>query len=55
MKVLLTGADGFLGTNITHELLNRNYTVRAFIQPGRPAGLLENMTIEKITGDILNK
>jgi dihydroflavonol-4-reductase len=54
MKVILTGADGFLGTNITHELLNRNYTVRAFIQPGRPAGLLENMTIEKITGDILN-
>lgn len=54
MKILLTGADGFLGTNITRELLGRGYQVRAFIQPGRPAELLDDLDIEKVEGDILH-
>ena len=54
MKILLTGADGFLGTNITHELIERGYKVRAFIQPGRSTELLDDLDIEKIIGDILN-
>lgn len=54
MKILLTGADGFLGTNITHELINRGYQVRVFCQPGRPTELLDVLDIEKINGDILN-
>jgi dihydroflavonol-4-reductase len=54
MKILLTGADGFLGTNITYELLNRGYEVRALIQPGRPTQLLDGLNIERISADILN-
>ena len=54
MKILLTGADGFLGTNITRELLGKGYQVRAFIQPGRPTELLDELDIEKMPGDILN-
>lgn len=30
-RVLLTGADGFLGTNITRKLIERGYEVLAFV------------------------
>jgi len=31
MKVLVTGADGFIGSHLTEELVNRGYKVRAFV------------------------
>lgn len=30
-KVLVTGADGFIGSHLTEELVNRGYIVRAFV------------------------
>jgi|WetSurMetagenome_2_1015567.scaffolds.fasta_scaffold72892_4 dihydroflavonol-4-reductase len=33
MKVLVTGANGFLGSNVIRELNRRQYTVRAMIRP----------------------
>ncbi len=54
MKILLTGADGFLGTNITIELLNRGYQVRALIEPNRNSQIIDNLNVEKISGNILN-
>jgi dihydroflavonol-4-reductase len=52
--VLVTGADGMLGSNIVRELLLRNYKVRAFIQPGRSANTLDGLDIEFVAGDVLN-
>ncbi|MBL0049349.1 MAG: NAD-dependent epimerase/dehydratase family protein [Bacteroidetes bacterium] len=54
MKVLLTGADGFLGSNITRELLLQGYEVRAFHTPNRQTITLENLPIERYEGDLLN-
>ena len=34
MKCLVTGATGFLGTNIVHELVKNGWQVRAFGLPG---------------------
>ena len=34
MEILVTGADGLLGSNLVRELLNRNYKVTALIQRG---------------------
>ncbi len=53
MKVLVTGADGFLGNNIVRELLDRKLEVRAFIQKNSPVKTLDELPIEKIYGDIL--
>ena len=31
-KVLVTGADGFIGSHLTEELVKRGFDVRAFVQ-----------------------
>ena len=54
MKVLVTGADGLLGTHVVRELLKRDFYVRAFLQPGREVNTLENLPVEKVFGDLLN-
>ncbi len=54
-KILVTGADGLLGSNLVRELLNRGYLVRAFLQPGRKVNTLDGLAIEKFEGDLLNK
>lgn len=54
MKILVTGADGLLGSNLVRELLGRGHTVRAFVQPGRQQQTLEGLTLEKIPGNLLN-
>jgi dihydroflavonol-4-reductase len=53
MKILVTGADGLLGSNLVRELLSRNHSIRAFIQPGRQQKTLEGLTIEKFPGNLL--
>ncbi len=54
-RILVTGADGLLGSNLVRELLNRGYIVRAFIQPGRTVNTLDGLAIEKFEGDLLSK
>ena len=54
MKVLVTGADGMLGSHICRELLARNYQVRALVQQGRTADTIDDLKLERYLGDILN-
>jgi len=54
-KILVTGADGFLGSNLVRELLQRSYSIRAFVQKGRQQKTLAGLDIECLTGDILNE
>jgi len=53
MKILITGADGLLGSNLVRVLLERGHTVRALIQAGRPQLTLDGLPIERCIGDIL--
>jgi len=55
MKVLVTGADGLLGSNLIRELLGQGFTVRAFIQRGSRSPTLEGLAIEKVSGDLLDE
>ncbi len=54
-KILVTGADGMLGSNLIRELLHRNHEVRAFIEKGRSNPTLEGLPIERREGNLLDK
>ncbi len=54
MKVLLIGADGFLGSHILRRLLDQDYCVRAFLQAHRDHATIEGLDYEPFLGDILN-
>ncbi len=49
MKVLVTGATGFLGRSIVRRLLDDGFAVRALVRPGRNADLAG---VECVEGDI---
>lgn len=52
MKILVTGASGFLGTNIVHECLKKKHTVRAFSLPGSETSYIERKGVEQVYGDV---
>ena len=51
-RVLVTGGDGFLGTNVVRELLSRGYEVRTLIEPGRDPATLRGLPVVSVAGDI---
>ncbi len=53
-KILITGADGLLGSNLVRVLLDRGHEVRALVQAGRQTVTLDGLNIERFEGDILN-
>jgi dihydroflavonol-4-reductase len=55
MKVLVTGANGFLGSHIVRLLIESGYEVRAFILKGTPLINLSGLQYEKYEGDLLNR
>jgi len=51
---LLTGAAGFLGSNISRKLILMNKKVRALVLPGDPAAAMVPDEAEIVYGDILD-
>lgn len=54
MKILVTGANGLLGSNLVRELLSKDHQLKAFVLPTEDFSTLENLNIEKVYGNILN-
>lgn len=53
MRVLVTGADGLLGSHTVRKLLDRGFEVRILKQPGSVSPTLEGLDLEVIEGDLL--
>jgi len=55
MKVLVTGATGFIGGNLARSLSRRGYQVRALVRPGSDILAIQDTGIERVEGDILDR
>jgi len=53
-KALVTGAAGFIGSNVVRELMNEGVHVRALILPGEDLQNLEGLDIEHVVGNVLD-
>ncbi len=54
MKVLVTGATGFIGGNLARELVKQGYQVKALVRRGSNLRYLDNLGIEFTVGDLLD-
>jgi len=55
MKVLVTGATGFIGGNLARRLAQYGYEVRALVRPRANTLTIDGTCIEQIPGDILDR
>lgn len=54
MKILVTGASGFIGSNLVRLLLDRGESVRVFLRPASNKIALEGLDVEVVYGDVTN-
>lgn len=54
MKVLVTGADGVLGSNLIRDLLSRKYEVSVLLEKDKDSPTLNGLNIKRFHGNILN-
>lgn len=55
MKVLVTGANGFIGSSLVEILCKEGFDVRAMVQPGTSLELLQGVDLEVVEGDLLDR
>jgi len=55
MKVLVTGATGFIGSHIVRALLSRDYEVRVLVRPGADDRNIRGLRVEVCPGDICDR
>ena len=54
-KVLITGANGFLGANLTRELYRLNYEVRVLVRPDADISGIADIPCEFFSGNVDNE
>ena len=55
MKCFVTGASGFVGSNLVHELLARGHRVKALLRPDVDESGLLGLKYDRVTGDLLDR
>ena len=55
MNCFVTGASGFIGANLVHELKARGHRVRALLRPGADVRGLAGADFERVTGDVTDR
>jgi dihydroflavonol-4-reductase len=52
MNCFVTGASGFVGANLVHELVGSGHHVKALLRPGADLRGLKDVEFEKVPGDV---
>jgi nucleoside-diphosphate-sugar epimerase len=52
LKVLVTGATGFVGGHLVETLVRHGYEIKALARPGSDTSLLKKLDVEIVEGDI---
>jgi dihydroflavonol-4-reductase len=55
MKILVTGATGFLGSHVARELVSRGESVRVLVRASSNLRALEGIPTERIRGDLRDR
>ncbi len=55
MICFVTGASGFIGANLAHELAARGHHVKALLRPGSELRGLQGAAYERVTGDVSDR
>jgi dihydroflavonol-4-reductase len=55
MKCFVTGASGFIGSNLVQELLAHGHRVKVLLRPGANERGLQGLKYERVTGDIFDR
>ena len=55
MKCLVTGASGFIGANLVHELVARGHKVKALLRPHSDRRGLDDVPYETLEGDLTDR
>src|SRR5271154_4459689 len=52
MNCFVTGASGFVGANLVHELIARGHRVKALLRPAADLRGLAGLDFERVNGDL---
>ena len=55
MKCFVTGASGFIGANLAHELRARGHEVKALLRPQSDQRGLQGADVERVPGDVSDR
>src|SRR6266404_2643226 len=55
MNCFVTGASGFIGANLVHELLARGHRVKALLRPNSDVRGLAGLDFERVNGDVTDR
>ncbi|HNG93664.1 MAG TPA: NAD-dependent epimerase/dehydratase family protein, partial [Acidobacteriota bacterium] len=54
MKILVTGATGFVGRYVTEQLVQEGHQVRALVRPSTDSAWLQALGVQCVTGTLTN-
>jgi dihydroflavonol-4-reductase len=54
VRVLVTGATGFIGGNVARELAKQGYSVKALARKGSNTKFLQGVNLDIVEGDLLD-